>query len=86
MKTLASVSYRILVVGVASMGTQNSGEGKLIQRVCVCVSMILEGGNLGWGWEIPGPPHPLYETLLTNNYNHSSPPYLGDLKYLVHYV
>ena len=29
----SSVSYRILVMGVASMGTQNSGEGKLIQSV-----------------------------------------------------
>ena len=28
-----NVSYRVLVIGVASEGTQNSGEGRLIQSM-----------------------------------------------------
>ena len=51
-----SVSYRIFVMGVTSMGTQNSGEGKLIQSVLWSPSFwrgkILVGGGK---FQVPPP-------------------------------
>lgn len=45
----------------------------------IAESAKIEGGNLGWGWEIPGRPRPLYEMLITPSVHSIRP---STLKYI----
>ena len=64
LSTCLSASYGILVNGVTSMGTQNSGEGsKYVQTTYYRVRDSVKQ-NIGWMQEDPRVPHPLYETLV----------------------